>query len=478
MKPKLAVSGMLAAAALCAAPIAASARGLSVELWTDRGSDAVYQPGDPIQIKARTSTDAYLLVYEIDAEGGVHLLFPSRGQSAEIEAHHTYRLPDDDQGELVVDASTGEGYIVAIASDSPFDELPWYLRPYDPQGDEVGYVGEPDQEEGVTADGKIVGDPFVAMERIRRRVLRDSRDGDAFATAYTTYYVHDRVRYPRYICYDCHRPGLYNWWSGFDPYYTSCSVFDFRVNWSWGWGPRYWFGSVPYFVYVYRNDCPPAYRRYAGSGIWYSSWDGWNRWCNLWGSGGLRRYKSAPPASYTPPAKWASTRSPREVPPGFLAGSVGPGGRGMGAGHEVNRGEPGGIRERRGDGTLPGRDERPGELPRGWTGDGRTPRDRGPAFGSPGLQRPREEGPDRRDVPPVPPRREERPRELAPPRQEPRRESAPRPERAPREVGRGSDSGNRGSDNRGSHDGGNRGSRDDAGNRGSHDDGGGGRGHR
>jgi len=476
MKPKLAWSGMLAAAALLAVPVAASARGLSVELWTDRGADAVYQPGDPIQIKARTSENAYLLVYEIDAEGSVHLLFPNRGESSEIEARHTYRLPDDDRGELVVDTQTGEGYIVAIASDAPFDELPWYLRPYDPQGDEVGYVGAPDQEEGITADGKIVGDPFVAMERIRRRVLRDAQDGDAFATAYTTYYVHDRVRYPRYICYDCHRPGLYSWWSGFDPYYTTCSVFDFRVNWSWGWGPRYWFGSVPYFVYVYRNDCPPAYRRYSGSGTWYSSWDGWNRWCNLWGAGGLRRYKSAPPASYTPPAKWSTVRSPRDVPPGFLAGGAGGGGRGVGAGHEVGRGEPGGIRERRGDGIIPGRDPRSGETPRVWSGDGRTPRgDHGPAFGSPGMQRPRGEGSDRRDIPPAPPRGDrapDRPREFAPPRQEPHRDppretrapDPPRQERAPREFGRG-DSGNRGN-----HDDGNHGSRDDGG--------GGGRGHR
>ena len=486
MKPKLAWSGMLAVAALLAVPITASARGLSVELWTDRGSDAVYQPGDPIQIKARTSEDAYLLVYEIDAEGSVHLLFPNRGQTPGIQGHHTYRLPDDDRGELVVDATTGEGYIVAIASDTPFDELPWYLRPYDPQGDEVGYVGQPDEEEGITADGRIVGDPFVAMERIRRRVVRNSRDEDAFASAYTTYYVHERVRYPRYICYDCHRPGLYSWWSGFDPYYTTCSVFDFRVNWSWGWGPRYWFGSVPYFVYVYRDDCPPAYRRYSGNGTWYSSWDGWNRWCDLWGAGGLRRYKSAPPTGYTPPARWQETRSPREVPPGFIA-SGGPGvGRGVGAGHEANGSEGGGGigRTRRDDGSSPGLGPAPSGTPR-WNGDGRAFRggiappsrpDRGAgSTGSPGLQRPRGEGSDHRDVPPLPPRVErapERPREFAPPRQEPHRDSPresrapdpPRQERSsappPRDYGRGND-GNRGSDH---------------GSRG--DDGGGGRHHR
>ena len=58
------------------------------------------------------------------------------------------------------------------------------------------------------------------MERIRRQVVEDSQDEESFATAYATYYVHQQVRYPRYLCYDCHRPNQWSWWDGFDPYYT------------------------------------------------------------------------------------------------------------------------------------------------------------------------------------------------------------------------------------------------------------------
>ena len=32
------------------------------------------------------------------------------------------------------------------------------------------------------------------------------------------------------------------------------------MNWSWYWGPSYWYGHVPYFVYVPRYDCPPHQR--------------------------------------------------------------------------------------------------------------------------------------------------------------------------------------------------------------------------
>jgi hypothetical protein len=299
-------------------PAGAAARDLGVEVWTDRGSDAVYQPGDVLQIRARATDDTYLLVYEIDSEGYVRVLFPVRGHTGLVSAKETYVLPPSDSDEqLVVQDPTGQDFIVAIASRDPFDNLPWYLRPYDPQGDEVGYVNAPkSDDDGVTSDGRIVGDPFVAMERIRRRALPRPTDANSFATAYTSYFVHEAVRYPRYICNDCHRPDHWAWWDGWDPYYTHCSVVDFRINWSWNWGPTYWTGFVPYYVYVPRLDCPPAYRW--NDNVWYSSWDGWSRWTRTW-NGPLTRYKSPPPPGYIPPALWQDWhRGGGTPPPGIV----------------------------------------------------------------------------------------------------------------------------------------------------------------
>lgn len=294
-------TGFLLALALASIPVVAGARGFSVEVWTDRGNEGIYRPDERMKVKVRSSDDANLLVYEIDAEGYVNVLFPDQGGAGFVEGKRTYQLPPEDANvELVVREPIGQCYLVAIASMMPFEDLPWYLRPYNAQAEEVGYVGEPRDEEGVTAEGRIVGDPFVAMERIRRRVLTNATDGETFATSYTTYYVHQAVRYPRYLCYDCHRPNQWAWWDGFDPYYTTCSVFHMRVNWSWYWGPRYFYGYVPYFVYAYRPDCPPRYYAYYQSGGWCSSWDGWSSWTNLWGAGTLRRFKSPPPPGYTP----------------------------------------------------------------------------------------------------------------------------------------------------------------------------------
>ena len=400
MKRTIITAASLALLALV--PIPAGARALGVEVWTDRGNDAVYEPGDRMQVKVRASDDVHLLVYEIDSEGYVRVLFPFRGGDAVVEGHRTYRVPSEDSDmDLVVENPVGEGYIVALASEDGFSEMPWYLRAYDPRGEANGYVGAPQDEEGITAEGRIVGDPFVAMERIRRRVLDQPDERGSFATDYTTYYVHQQVRYPRYVCYDCHRPNRYAFWDGFDPYYTSCSVFDFRVNWSWCWGPSYWFGRVPYFVYVYRPDCPPRYRN--GSGVWYSSWDGWRRWNDLWGSGGLRRYKSPPPANYVPPAKYrvAERLGPGlPTPPGFIArdGLRGGGGRsvrptpplGRGGREDVTGREGAGVRDNDREGTR----ERPTERG-GFTRPAperspavREPRDEGGRGRDPGYRRP------------------------------------------------------------------------------------------
>src|SRR4030095_7960630 len=177
-----------AALTLGAGPAAAA---LGVELWTDKGSDAVYEPGDLLEVNVRSTDDSYLIVYEIDAEGAVNLLYPYRGSTGLVEGKRTYVLPpENSQVDLVVQESLGQCFLVAIASNDPFLDLPWYLRPYDAQADEMGYEGQPNEEENNTSEGQVVGDPYVAMERIRRRGLAHPDDAASFGTAYTTYYVH------------------------------------------------------------------------------------------------------------------------------------------------------------------------------------------------------------------------------------------------------------------------------------------------
>ena len=309
---------------------------MDVELWTDRGDDAVYQSGDAMHIKLRTTADAYLLVYELDTQGNVNLLYPLKRGSGYIEGKKTFRLPEDiSQDELIVEKETGQGFIVAI--DPSRSATCRGTAPVRPAGRSMGYAEDPEakgkDEEGFVENGRAVGDTYVVMERVRRRVLNTPDDLDAFGTAYTTYYVHEQVSYPRYVCNDCHRPGSWSWWPGFDPYYTHCSVVDFRVKWSWAWGPQIWTSYIPYYYYVVRPDCPPYYRQWATTNCRFSAWDGHNRWNNLWG-GQLTHYKTpaTAPATYAPPpapgTKWRGDGTPPGfVPPDVRQRAGTPGGR-------------------------------------------------------------------------------------------------------------------------------------------------------
>lgn len=317
MNGSLRLTSTLLASLLLAGPLAAQP--ISVDVWTDRGDEAVYQPGDPLQVSVQATVDGHLLLYEIDAEGSIHVLFPIAGFDDYVAAGEVYDVPDAQTDlELVVQGPTGQGFIVAIISRQPFEDLPWYLRPIDAQAEALGYHGVADEEEGVTAEGRIVGDPFVAMERIRRRVITDDQNADAFATSYTTYYLHEAVKYPRYICSDCHRPGHWTWWAGFDPYYATCSAFTFHVNAHWYWGPGYWFGYVPRYVYT----CRPGYGW--GGRYWYSGWSGWSYWCSIW-SGPLVRVYSKPPAHYIPPYRYKDDHGRWRkgmTPPGLMTTRV------------------------------------------------------------------------------------------------------------------------------------------------------------
>lgn len=417
----IALAAFVSAAPL---PAAAASRALSVEVWTDRGDDAVYQPGEAMQVKVRANDDAYLLVYEIDSEGHVAVLYPWRRGSNLVEARRTYRLPPEKSGyELAVESATGQGYVVAIASRRPFRDLPWYLRTFDPQAEGNGYEDRKDDTEGFDESGKVVGDPMVSMERIRRRVLAALDATDDFATSYASYYVGHEVRYPRYLCSDCHRPGRWAWWDGFDPYYSRCSVFDFRVNWNWCWGPCMWGGHVPYYYYVVRSDCPPGYRGWYDDRSRWSSWDGHDRWNQLWGDN-LHRQKSAPPVGYTPPPStkpaWNPNGGPVNNPPGYLPSY---GGTRRGGGFRApmpvgqSSGSEGGSRPVWGGrGTGGGTPSPPALTPPAATPPVRTPRP------TP-VERPRE--PQSAPQPQVEPRRE--PREQPAPRREPERQPAAQP---------------------------------------------------
>ncbi len=242
---------------------------LVMDVWTDRGDGAVYHTGDPIRVHFRASGDCYAVIYNVDTQGNVHLLYPYRPLDPHwVEGGREYVLPAPRSSyDLVVDGPPGIEYIQALASREPFQQLPDYMDPeYDPSQDGV------DSETGWREGGHIVGDPYLGMERINRSILPyDCDEQDCYAAAYTSFYVERKVAYPRFLCNDCHGPNadMYH-----DPYQSVCSVFEIRVDYDWRWRRGYPYYHNPYWYYFRRADCAPRFYGYKQR---WSSDDGWVR---------------------------------------------------------------------------------------------------------------------------------------------------------------------------------------------------------
>lgn len=201
---------------------------LEIRVWTDRGDGGIYGSGDRIWVYFEASHDCYVMLYNIDTDGFVHVLFPyDYEENNFVQGGVVYRLPDrGDRYALVVDGPKGIEYIQAVASCHPYP-VPRWRRYWDPhhrwrtrfRGIEIRYIE------------RIGGDPFEGMFQIVGRLLPVGY-AHLVTTDYTFFYVRERVLYPRYLYYeDYGDPDIY-WsihWQPFDPYPRICMIYEVRV---------------------------------------------------------------------------------------------------------------------------------------------------------------------------------------------------------------------------------------------------------
>ena len=243
---------------------AARSRRLDVDVWINKDEGGIYRPGESMRVYFRGNSDSYMLVFNIDTDGYIHLVYPyGPGDTPSVEGGRTYMIPSrSDPYDLVADGPPGIEYVVAVGSPYPFQDLPWYLSADAdggrPEGD---YDGEDDTE-----SGRIVGDPYVGIDRILHRIAAPGRE-DLLATNETYFYIGRRVEYPRYVCADCHYHPYY-----FDPYVTACSAFDIRIDATWAHYAPLRIGAVrPRYIYRVRPQAPTRYRQWKQQ---WSSLDG------------------------------------------------------------------------------------------------------------------------------------------------------------------------------------------------------------
>ena len=181
-----------------------------VEVWTNRGDDP-FHTGEDARVFLRADHDAYVALFRVDTDGRVRVLFPRDPWDDDfVRAGHEFAVEGghgDDAFEI--DDYPGVGYIFAVASADPFD--------FDAitSGDHWDYR--------VIADGRVRGDPYVALTDLAERIVSGSDDWDYDITPY---YVDRRYDYPRFLCYDCHSYATFSYWN---PYDYSCVRFRIVV---------------------------------------------------------------------------------------------------------------------------------------------------------------------------------------------------------------------------------------------------------
>ncbi|MBI3872057.1 MAG: DUF4384 domain-containing protein [candidate division Zixibacteria bacterium] len=139
---------------------------LQVSVWPDRGEGALYQCGDPISIHIEATRDCFLILYDIDTRGRLHILFPTTpGEDNFVGRGSDLCLPRPSDPDLwTVDGPPGIEYVQAVASEFPIAPPDWpvYLHTLDGSG-----LGYGDRELGEFRCGD---DPAAYMSIINRRI--------------------------------------------------------------------------------------------------------------------------------------------------------------------------------------------------------------------------------------------------------------------------------------------------------------------
>lgn len=236
-------------------------RDIRVDIWADVEEDETLRRGEEFTLNFTTNADLYVVIYKIDVEGRVEVIWPERRHSdGFVYGNHTYTIPRPGQaGRLRVGDVKGVEYIEAIASKYPFD-----LRTL---GIDFRFDGGSRTNHGYHIDG----DPFLAVNDINYAITGLEEDVDYVVTDWMHLYVDEQVEYARYSCNQCHLDD--SGYSTVRPYVDTCTQVEVRVDWGWyrgwyvsfGWYPLYYepafyywdsYWSRPYWYAWY----PVAYR--------------------------------------------------------------------------------------------------------------------------------------------------------------------------------------------------------------------------
>jgi hypothetical protein len=172
-----------------------------ISVWADR--EQPYRRGDEALISFRSDVSGHVTIMRVDTDGRIRVLFPrDPWRRTFVRGGQTLEVAVDGEGSSFrIDESPGIGYLLAVTSPLPFE--------YDEvtRGDYWDFR--------LIEEGRIRGDPYVALTDLARRITPQENFGYDIAP----YYVERRYSYPRFVCNECHSYARPDQW---DPYAQSC----------------------------------------------------------------------------------------------------------------------------------------------------------------------------------------------------------------------------------------------------------------
>lgn len=278
------------------ADVPAPSRDLRVEVWHENETDdRAYRRGESYELYFETNGDAYVVVYRIDVEGEVEVLWPtSRYDDGFVYGNHTYTLPRTGSPvRLTAGQRKGVEYVQVIASELPFD-----LR-------RLSIDFRFDLNDRTDYRYAIAGDPFLAVNDINFAITGLEEDVDYVVTDWAHLYVEQHVDYARYTCNQCHDGGGEAYTTNVRPYVDTCTTINVYADYGWqrrwyvdiGWYPLYYepiyYYWDPYYGRPYWFSYYPVYYRWPSYPVYVRPyrWYAWND--SPWYRGDYRvRYKS------------------------------------------------------------------------------------------------------------------------------------------------------------------------------------------
>ncbi len=173
-----------------------------ISVWADQ--EKPYRRGDEARISFRSEASSHVTIMRVDTDGRIRVLFPREPwRRTFVRGGQTLEVADSrETSSFRIDDGPGIGYLLAVTSPVPFE--------YDhvTRGDYWDFR--------LIEEGRIRGDPYVALTDLARRITPHGNFGYDIAP----YYVDRRYAYPRFVCNECHSYARPDQW---DPYAQSCA---------------------------------------------------------------------------------------------------------------------------------------------------------------------------------------------------------------------------------------------------------------